>query len=111
MAGSSHILVVDDNADNRDLLALMLRRQGYEAVTAASGAEALAAVMADPPAAILLDVMMPDLDGYEVARRIKSDPTLPFIPIILVTAKSDTQDKIHGLEQGADDYLSKPVAG
>ncbi len=103
------ILIVDDNPDNVRLLEAMLGSRGYTTTAAGSGAEALARVAAAPPALVLLDVMMPGLDGYEVARRIKSDPTLPFIPIILITAKQDMRDKVYGLEQGADDFLSKPV--
>src|SRR6478609_6250497 len=108
-APATRILVVDDNEDNLLLLSGLLEGQGYAVQTAATGQAALADVAADPPACILLDVMLPDLDGHAVARRIKGDPTLPFIPIILVTAQRDLQDKIYGLEQGADDFLSKPV--
>lgn len=108
-APATRILVVDDNEDNLLLLSALLEGQGYAVQTAATGQAALAAVAADPPACILLDVMLPDLDGHAVARRIKGDPALPFIPIILVTAQRDLQDKIYGLEQGADDFLSKPV--
>jgi signal transduction histidine kinase len=103
------ILIVDDNPDNVMLLEAMLHSRGYATAAAGSGAGALAQVAAAPPALVLLDVMMPGLDGYEVARRIKSDPTLPFIPIILITAKQDMRDKVYALEQGADDFLSKPV--
>ncbi len=103
------ILIVDDNPDNVRLLEAMLGSRGYATMTAGSGAEALARIATTPPALVLLDVMMPGLDGYEVARRIKSDPALPFIPIILITAKQDMRDKVYGLEQGADDFLSKPI--
>ncbi|HMA37243.1 MAG TPA: response regulator [Chloroflexia bacterium] len=103
------VLVVDDNPDNLELLVAILEGQQYRVTTATSGEAALAAVAAAPPALILLDVILPDLDGHEVARRLKHDTALPFIPIILVTAKSELRDKIYGLEQGADDFLSKPV--
>lgn len=105
----ARILVVDDNPDNLDLLVAVLEAQAYQVETVTSGEEALALVAAAPPALILLDVVLPDIDGHEIARRLKYDSTLPFIPIILVTAKSELRDKIYGLEQGADDFLSKPV--
>ncbi len=103
------ILIVDDLRDNIDLLAQFLRADDYVMSFASSGREALESVRRHPPSLILLDVMMPDLNGHEVTRRIKADPTLPFIPIILVTAKHDLADKVHGLDAGADDYLSKPI--
>ena len=108
MRDPPRILVVDDNADNRDILEARLGAQGYDA-TAADGEEALAAARELLPDLILLDVMMPKLDGIEVCRRLKADPSLPFMPIILVTAKADPQDVVAGLEAGADEYLTKPV--
>lgn len=108
-AQPGRILVVDDNLDNLEVLATRLRFRGYTVDTATSGEEALARVAENPPDLILLDVMMPGLDGYEVARRIRADPNLPFIPIILVTARDSTQDKVAGLDAGADDYLTKPI--
>lgn len=103
------ILVVDDSPDNLDVLSSRLRFRGYDVETASNGTEALEKVSESRPDLILLDVMMPDLDGYEVTRRIKNDPDLPFIPIILVTARDSTQDKVAGLDAGADDYLTKPI--
>jgi len=88
------ILVVDDHEDNLEILRARLSSRGYVVDTARNGLEALAKVHANPPHLILLDVMMPQMDGYEVARRIKNDPTLPFIPIILVTARDSTEDKV-----------------
>ncbi len=110
-AGTSHgrILVVDDSRDNLEILATRLRFRGYVVDTATSGEEALARVAENPPDLILLDVMMPGLDGFEVARRIRSDEDLPFIPIILITARDTTQDKVIGLDAGANDYLTKPI--
>jgi two-component system cell cycle response regulator len=108
-APTERILVVDDSRDNLEILATRLRFRGYAVETAASGEEALARVAENPPDLILLDIMMPGIDGYEVARRIKGDPTLPFIPIILLTARDTTQDKVEGLDAGADDYLTKPI--
>lgn len=105
---STRILVVDDVPDNVDILDARLSSRGYQVVTATNGEEALASVADTPPHLILLDVMMPLMDGYEVARRIKQNDALPFIPIILVTARDSTADKVEGLDAGADDYLTKP---
>src|SRR5713101_8685843 len=103
------ILIVDDNETNRDILVTRLQAHGYELAQAADGEEALTAAKSLLPDLILLDVMMPKLDGIEVCRRLKSDPSLPFTPIILVTAKADSKDVIAGLEAGGDEYLTKPV--
>jgi adenylate cyclase len=103
------ILVVDDVPDNVDILQMRLEAQGYEVVTAADGIEALDKIRALLPDLVLLDVMMPKLDGIETVKRLKADPSLPFIPVILVTAKADASDVIAGLESGGDDYLTKPV--
>jgi diguanylate cyclase (GGDEF)-like protein len=108
-APRGRILVVDDSPDNVEILETRLRFRGYEVETATRGEEALERVAENPPDLILLDVMMPGLDGYEVARRIKGNAELPFIPIILVTARDSTQDKVAGLDAGADDYLTKPI--
>jgi diguanylate cyclase (GGDEF)-like protein len=102
------VLVVDDLPDNVEILRARLESRGYAVDTAADGEQALAAVKAAPPHVILCDVMMPGIDGYEVARRIKQDASLPFIPIILVTALSDTDNIVQGLNTGADDYIAKP---
>jgi adenylate cyclase len=103
------ILIVDDNEVNRDILDARLRTHGYELLQAGDGEEALAVARAQLPDLILLDVMMPKLDGFEVCRRLKGDSSLPFMPIILVTAKADSSDVIAGLDAGADEYLTKPV--
>ena len=103
------ILVVDDNPDNVEIIATRLRFRGYEIFEASTGIQALSLVREAEPDLILLDVMLPDIDGYEISRRIKGDEALPFIPIILVTARDTTQDKVAGLDAGADDYLTKPV--
>ncbi len=103
------ILIVDDNPTNLDILKARLGAQGYEILTAADGEEALATARANRPDLILLDIMMPKLDGLEVCRCLKGDPSLPFMPIILVTAKADTGDIVAGLEAGGDEYLTKPV--
>ena len=103
------ILVVDDNRDNVEIIATRLRFRGYEIDEANDGATALETVRKNPPDLMLLDVMLPDIDGYEIARRLKNDDKIPFIPIILVTARDTTQDKVAGLDAGADDYLTKPI--
>jgi class 3 adenylate cyclase/CheY-like chemotaxis protein len=103
------ILVVDDNPTNIRILQVRLGAEGYDIVTAADGEEALAAARADPPDLILLDIMMPRLDGIEVCRRLRADPAFPFTPIILVTAMADSKDVVAGLEAGGDEYLTKPV--
>lgn len=103
------ILIVDDNETNRDILVTRLQAHGYELAQAADGEEALAAAKSLLPDLILLDVMMPKMDGIEVCRRLKGDPAMPFTPIILVTAKSDTKDIVAGLNAGADEYLTKPI--
>ena len=103
------ILVADDNPANVDILQTRLAVHGYEIVTASDGEEALAVAREKQPDLILLDVMMPRMDGLEVCRRLKADTALPFIPIILVTAKADTKDIVAGLEAGGDEYLTKPV--
>jgi class 3 adenylate cyclase/CheY-like chemotaxis protein len=103
------ILVVDDNEMNRDIIVTRLEMHGYQTFQAADGEEALAAVKQHCPDLVLLDVMMPQLDGIETCRRLKCDATFPFLPIILVTAKMDSKDIVVGLDAGADEYLTKPV--
>jgi adenylate cyclase len=103
------ILVVDDNETNRDILITRLEKHGYQLLQAADGEEALASAAQHSPDLILLDVEMPKLDGFEVCRRLKNDPAMPFIPIILVTARAASQDVVTGLDAGADEYLTKPI--
>jgi len=103
------ILIVDDNPDNVEIINARLASRGFDVRTATDGQEALDAVDAEPPHLILLDVMMPRMDGYEVSRRIKNNEALPYIPIILVTARDSTADKVEGLDAGADDYITKPI--
>jgi len=109
MHNPPRILIVDDNETNRDILVTRLATQGYDLKQAADGEEALAAAKQHLPDVILLDVMMPKIDGVEVCRRLKKDAALPFMPIILVTAKADSKDIVAGLDAGADEYLTKPV--
>ncbi len=109
MSTPARILIADDNPANVDILAKRLESHGYEILTAFDGAEALAKARAELPDLILLDVMMPKMDGFAVCREIKGDTTLPFMPIILVTAKTESKDIVEGLEAGGDEYLAKPV--
>jgi adenylate cyclase len=102
------ILVVDDNPTNLEVLQVRLSAQGYEVLTAVDGEDALRRTRELEPDLVLLDVMMPKLDGISVLKELKADTTLRFIPVILVTAKSDTRDIVDGLEAGGDDYLTKP---
>jgi len=104
-----HILVVDDVAKNVKLLADVLTVKGYRTSTAASGEEALAAIAADPPDLVLLDVMMPGMSGYDVCRAIRADPAHAVLPVVLVTALDPARERVNGLEAGADDFLGKPV--
>ena len=103
------ILVVDDVADNVDILQMRLEAQGYAVATAGDGVEALEKTRELKPDLVLLDIMMPKLDGIEAVKQLKADASLPFIPVILVTAKADGADVVAGLESGGDDYLTKPV--
>lgn len=103
------ILIVDDNPTNVDILQARLTVHGYDILTASDGEQAVSIARERQPDLILLDVMMPKMDGIEVCRHLKGDPSLPFMPIILVTAKSDSKDVVAGLEAGAEEYLTKPV--
>lgn len=103
------ILVVDDNPDNLEIISTRLRYRGYDVVTAERGDQAIEQVHEHRPDLMLLDIMMPDLDGYEVARLIRADADIPYLPIIVVTARDSTEDKVTGLDAGADDYLTKPI--
>ena len=109
MAEAAHILVVDDDASIRRLLDLLLSDTGYRVTTASSGEEALAYLDLVTPDLILMDLMLPGLDGQETTRRIKQLADRPFIPVILVTARGDQQSKVKGLDAGADDFLVKPL--
>src|SRR5207245_6945584 len=95
-----HILVVDDNPVNVDILRTRLAVHGYEILTAADGDEALTIARNEQPDLILLDMMMPKKDGIEVCRQLRADHTLPFVPIIMVTARADSKDVVAGLEAG-----------
>jgi adenylate cyclase len=103
------ILVVDDNETNRDIIVTRLEANGYKTLQAADGQQALAAVTQHHPDLVLLDVMMPNIDGLEACRQLKGNVGLAFTPVILVTAKAATQDVVAGLDAGADEYLTKPI--
>ncbi|MEO8395137.1 MAG: response regulator [Chloroflexota bacterium] len=103
------ILVVDDDIDSLKLIGLMLQRNGYEVIAANAGNQALARAASDHPDLIILDIMMPDMNGYEVSRRLRRNPETQNIPIIMFTAKTLIDDKVAGFEAGADDYLTKPT--
>ena len=105
---SAHILVVDDDEPNLEVLVEMLALEHYVVSTATHGFEALAKIAAEKPHLVLLDVMMPELDGFEVCQRIKADPTMGDIPVIMVTALTDVDDLVRGFEAGADDFVTKP---
>ncbi|MCC7204610.1 MAG: response regulator, partial [Phycisphaeraceae bacterium] len=102
------ILIVEDEADLRDLLHYNLTREGFEVRSVASGEEALHRVKGEPPDLVLLDVMLPELDGMEVCRLMRRMPAMGSVPIIMLTAKGEEADVVRGLELGADDYVVKP---
>jgi len=106
---SEKILIVDDDIDSLKLIGLMLQRHGYEIMAANAGNQALSKAASDRPDLIILDVMMPDMDGYEVCRRLRANTETRGIPIIMFTAKTLVDDKVAGFEAGADDYLTKPT--
>ena len=103
------ILVVDDDRDSLKLIGLMLQRRGYQITVAQTGAQALAKAETESPDLVILDVMMPDIDGYEVCRRLRVNPVTARLPIIMFTAKTQVTDKVAGFQAGADDYLTKPI--
>ena len=103
------ILIIDDDVDTLKLVGLMLQKQGYQIVAASNGPQGLAQAEAENPNLILLDVMMPEMDGYEVAKRLRANPLTANTPILMFTAKTQLDDKVSGFEAGADDYLTKPT--
>lgn len=109
-AGSPRVLVVDDEDDLLELLRYNITREGYQVTCVASGEEALRSVRRNAPDLIVLDVMLPSIDGLEVCRRLKSESKTRDIPIIMLTAKSEEGDIVAGLEHGADDYIAKPFS-
>ena len=105
---SRTILVVDDEAEIRDLAELVLKEGGYSVRQAASGYEALEAARAFAPDLVLLDVNMPDIDGWEVLRLLKADDWSRRLPVVMFTVKMEFRDKVHALQDGAEDYITKP---
>jgi CheY-like chemotaxis protein len=103
------ILVVDDNLDVIKMVGLMLETRGYEIIAAQSGAQALTRAQSDNPDVMILDIMMPDLDGYEVCKQLRANPATANLPILMFTAKSGMTDKVAGFQAGADDFLTKPI--
>jgi DNA-binding response OmpR family regulator len=106
---AAHILVVDDAERNTRLLADLLTAKGYRTSTAATGERALELIRADPPDLLLLDVMMPGMNGYEVCAALRADPEHAMLPIVLVTALDPATERVKGVAAGADDFLSKPI--
>jgi diguanylate cyclase (GGDEF)-like protein len=107
---SQKILVVDDEEHIRRIIKFQLEKAGYAVETAEDGVEALKAIEASPPDLVLLDLMMPNMDGYETCKRLKSNYQTNHIPIIMVTAKANLENKLQGFEDGANDYIAKPFA-
>ena len=103
------ILIVDDDMETLRLVGMMLQRQGYEIAAANTGELALETAVKVKPSLIILDVVMPGMDGYQIARELRKNPLCTHIPILMFTAKNQTGDKIAGYGAGADDYLTKPV--
>jgi twitching motility two-component system response regulator PilH len=105
--GKKHVLVVDDSPTNREVVTMLLRKEGYNVTTAADGEEALEKVAAERPPLIVLDIVLPKVNGYQVLRQIKSDPVTRDIKVILVSSKDQESDRFWGMKQGADDYIAK----
>ena len=106
---TARVLVVDDILPNVKLLEAKLSGEYFDVITATSGAEGIQKAEAQSPDIILLDVMMPGMDGFETCQRLKNNPATAHIPVVMVTALTDATDRVRGLEAGADDFLSKPV--
>jgi adenylate cyclase len=109
MNKKARILVVDDTPQNLKLLKRLLSVTGYDVVTASSGAEALTLIAGDKPDLVLLDVVMPEMSGYQVCRAIRADPATALLPVVMVTSLDPAEERVKGIEVGADDFLSKPI--
>jgi phosphate regulon transcriptional regulator PhoB len=107
---TAEILVVEDEPDIRNLIVLHLTREGFRCRTAAGGGQALAEVRARRPDLVILDLLLPEVDGLEVCRRLRADPATAALPIIMLTARTEEVDRVVGLEMGADDYVAKPFS-
>ena len=110
MLHNSRILIVEDEADLADIIAFNIRRAGYRPLQAADGVAGLEIAARERPDLLILDLMLPKLDGLEVARRLRAEPTTSSIPIIMLTARAEERDQLTGLAVGADDYISKPFS-
>jgi two-component system, OmpR family, alkaline phosphatase synthesis response regulator PhoP len=110
MVKREKILVIEDEADLREVLSYNLAREGYRVVSAETATDGLRKARKDAPDLVLLDLMLPDLDGLEVCRRLKKDPVTAAVPVIMVTAKTEEADVVVGLGVGADDYIAKPFS-
>jgi two-component system alkaline phosphatase synthesis response regulator PhoP len=112
MSASAHkkILIVEDEKDILQLVKLYLEKEGYRTVTASTGSEGLAQVRTEKPDLVILDLMLPEIDGLEICKRLRSAPDTAMLPIIMLTAKAEESDTIIGLELGADDYVTKPFS-
>ena len=108
--GRGAVLVVDDDPDQQDLLRLVLSAEGYSVRAAGSAEEGLALIDAQPPDVVILDVMMPGMDGFEACRQIRANPKTLDLPVVLVTALNARDERVQGIQSGADDFLSKPVS-
>jgi DNA-binding response OmpR family regulator len=104
------ILVVDDEADILNFLELVLKERGYDVLTAAGGQQALAEAREHLPDLVLLDIMMPQMDGWEVLRLLRVDPRTAAIPVAMISARTDAKDRVQGLQEGALDYICKPFS-
>ncbi|MDD2438800.1 MAG: response regulator [Methanosarcinaceae archaeon] len=105
------VLIVDDMPQNVELMEAFLAKEPYELLQASNGKEALRKVKAEDPDIVLLDVMMPEMDGFEVCEILKNDGETQFTPVLMLTALSELNDRIKGIEVGADDFLTKPING
>src|ERR1700737_2317619 len=102
------VLVIDDDRSIVELISLGLKYEGFQVESSDTGADGLVAAQRLNPALIILDILLPDLDGLEVCNRLRSNPTTRDIPVLMLTSKDDVRDRVTGLQQGADDYLAKP---
>ena len=105
-----NVLVIEDHPDQRDLLAIVLQREGYRVITAANGLEALEKLETEHVQIALSDIMMPKMDGFELIKRVRGNPKLKSLYLILITARIQEGDRVRGLDLGADDYITKPFS-